>query len=81
MACRAALKKTRPLAGGLAIAVAIWLVLNLTTFLIPVAIWFAVRWFLLAQVVEVEGATAIGGLRRSQSSYWVAGLQLRRWSA
>jgi hypothetical protein len=64
-AYRAALKKTRPLLGGLGIAVAIWLILNLTTFLIPVAIWLAVRWFLLAQAVQVEGASAIGGLRRS----------------
>jgi hypothetical protein len=64
-AYRAALKRTRPLLGGLGIAVAIWLVLNLTALLIPVAIWLAVRWFLLAQVVEVEGASAIGGLRRS----------------
>jgi hypothetical protein len=64
-AYRAALEKTRPLLGGLCIAVAIWLVLNLTTFLIPVAVWLAVRWFLLAQVVEIEDRSAIAGLRRS----------------
>jgi hypothetical protein len=64
-AYRVALKKTKPLLGGLAIAVAIWLALNVTTVLIPVAVWLAVRWFLLAQVVEVEDASAIGGLRRS----------------
>jgi hypothetical protein len=64
-AYRVALHKTRPLLGGLGIGVGIWLVLNLTTFLIPVAVWLAVRWLLLAQVVEVEDRSAVGGLRRS----------------
>ncbi len=33
--------------------------------LLPVAIWLAVRWTLLAQVVELEERSAVGGLRRS----------------
>ena len=32
----------------------IWVVLSMTVFLIPVAIWIAVRWALLAQVVVLE---------------------------
>ena len=72
-AYRAALRKTRPLLGGLGIAVAIWLLLNATTVLIPLAVWLAVRWFLLAQAVELEGASAVGGLRRSSQ------LVRRRW--
>jgi hypothetical protein len=64
-AYRAALSKTRPLLGGLAILVVVWLALNATTILIPVAIWLVVRWLLLAQVVELEGTSARGGLRRS----------------
>ena len=64
-AYRAALQRTRPLLGGLGIAVAVVLVLDATTVLIPVAIWVAVRWLLLAQVVELEGRSARGALRRS----------------
>jgi hypothetical protein len=66
-AYRIALRKVRPLVGGLGIAVAVWLVLDATTVLIPIAIWLAVRWLLLAQVVQLEGASAVGGLRRSSS--------------
>jgi hypothetical protein len=64
-AYRSALARVRPLLGGLLVAVAVWAVLTLTAFLIPVAIWFAVRCMLLAQVVEVEECSALGGLRRS----------------
>ncbi len=66
-AYRIALRKVRPLVGGLGIAVAVWLVLDATTVLIPIAIWLAVRWLLLAQVVQLEGASAVGGLRRSSA--------------
>ena len=34
-------------------------------FLIPVAIWLAVRWCLLAPVVELEDRSAVAALRRS----------------
>ena len=64
-AYRMALAKTRPLLRGLTFAVVVCLLLNVTTVLIPVAIWLAVRWLLLAQVVELENVSAIGGLRRS----------------
>ena len=37
-----------------------------TVFLVPIAIWLAVRWALVAPVVELEGTGAIGGLRRSR---------------
>jgi hypothetical protein len=62
---RLALTKVRPLLGGLALAVAAGLALAATAFLIPVAIWLAVRWALLAQVVVLENQSALGGLRRS----------------
>jgi len=45
---RIALAKTRPFLGGIALAVAVFLVPAGTTVLIPVAIWYAVRWILLA---------------------------------
>ena len=57
----------RPLLGGIGIAVAIWFVLGATVFLIPLAIWIAVRFSLLAQVVELEDASAVGALRRSSA--------------
>ena len=34
-------------------------------FLLPIAIWLAVRWALIAPVVELEGRSAVGALRRS----------------
>jgi hypothetical protein len=65
-AYRRALTRIRPLLGALGIAVGLWVVLTVTAFLIPVAIWLALRWSLLAQVVELEGASAVGALRRSR---------------
>jgi hypothetical protein len=62
---RIALRKTRPLLRGLAIGVVVWVVLSATLILLPVAIWLAVRWALLAQVVELEDAAGIRALRRS----------------
>ena len=64
-AYRSALTKTRPLLRGLAVAVGVWVVFSATILLLPVAIWFAVRWSLLAQVVELEDLTARRALRRS----------------
>jgi hypothetical protein len=64
-AYRLALQKIRPLAGGLALAISVCLVLVATFVLIPVAVWLAVRWALLAQAVEIEDRRAIEGLRRS----------------
>jgi hypothetical protein len=64
-AYRVALAKTRPLLAGLGFGVIVFLLLSVTTVLVPVAIWLAVRWVLLAQVVELEGRSGIDGLRRS----------------
>jgi hypothetical protein len=64
-AYRLALEKIAPLLAGLAIAVAAWFALSTTVFLIPVAIWLVVRWILLAQAVELEDRSGLGGLRRS----------------
>ncbi len=61
----AALRRIGPLLGATAVGAAVWLLLNLTTVLIPVAIWLVVRWILLAQVVELEEGSAFGALRRS----------------
>jgi hypothetical protein len=64
-AYRIALGRTRPLLGSLGLAVAAWVALTATGVLIPVAIWLAVRWSLFAQVVELEGGSAVDALRRS----------------
>jgi hypothetical protein len=72
-AYRLALRRLRPLLRGLAIAVAVWVVLTTIAFLIPVAVWLAVRWSLLAQVVELEDRGGLASLRRS------AELVRRRW--
>jgi hypothetical protein len=64
-AYRAALTRLRPLLRGLALAVAVCLVLAASWFLIPVAVVLAVRWALLAQTVELENRTGREGLRRS----------------
>jgi hypothetical protein len=66
-AYRAALRRLRPLAGGLLIAVLVVLALSTTTILIPVAIWLAGRWLLLAQAVELEALSGPRGLRRSSA--------------
>jgi hypothetical protein len=62
-----ALTRIRPLLGAVGIAAAAWIALTLTGFLIPVALWIAARWSLLAQVVEVEGLSPVGALRRSSA--------------
>jgi hypothetical protein len=64
-AYRVALDRLRPLVRGLALAVLVCLALVATWFLIPVAIWLAVRWSLLAQAVELESGPGRRALRRS----------------
>jgi hypothetical protein len=64
-AYRLALDSVRPLLGALAIAVVVVSLLASSVFLIPIAIWLAVRWALIAPVVELEQVTTIGALRRS----------------
>ena len=50
-----------------------WVVLTTTALLIPVAIWLAVRWCLLAPIVELDDLGGPSALRRS------ARLVRRRW--
>jgi hypothetical protein len=64
-AYRLAFARFRPLFRGLLIAVGVWVVLSATAVLIPIALWLAVRWALLAQVVELEGSPGLAALRRS----------------
>jgi hypothetical protein len=64
-AYRLALRRWRPLLGAAALFVLAWFLLTTTAVLIPVAVWLAVRWCLLAPVVELEGLTAPAALRRS----------------
>jgi hypothetical protein len=64
-AYRQAFARIRPLSGSLARAVVICVVLGLTTFLLPVAVWLGVRWALLAQTVALEKRPAGEALRRS----------------
>ena len=65
-AYRAALTRGRPLLGASGLLAAAWLALTATGVLIPLAIWLAVRWSLVAQVVELEDRPAISALRRSR---------------
>ncbi|HXV32635.1 MAG TPA: hypothetical protein VD769_01400 [Gaiellaceae bacterium] len=62
---RLAFDSTRALLGALAIAVGIVSVLSVSVFLVPIAIWLAVRWALIVPVVELEERPALGALRRS----------------
>jgi hypothetical protein len=64
-AYRLAFRRFRPLFRGLLIAVGVWVVLSATGVLIPIALWLAVRWALLPQVVELEGSPGLAALRRS----------------
>ena len=64
----------RPLLGAIAIFVAVWIVLTATVFLIPIAIWLAIRWALVAPVVELEDRRPFRSLRRSADlvrSRWI----------
>ena len=64
-AYRLAFRRLRPLLGALAIFVVAWVVLTTTIFLIPIAIWLAIRWALVAPTVELEDRRPLGSLRRS----------------
>ena len=64
-AYRLAVDSIRPLLGALVIASVVVSVCFTTIFLLPIAIWLAVRWALLAPAVELEGRSAIAALRRS----------------
>ncbi len=64
-AYRLALDSVRPLLGALVIAVIVVSLLTTSVILIPVAVWLAVRWALIAPIVELETHSALGALRRS----------------
>jgi Membrane domain of glycerophosphoryl diester phosphodiesterase len=61
-----AFKRARPLLGAIGLFVVVWVVLTTTTLLIPVAIWLAIRWCLLAPIVELEERGGRNALRRSR---------------
>ena len=65
-AYREALTEPRPPLGAVALAVVVLVAMSATAVLTPVAIWLAVRWALLAQVVELEGISGRAALRRSR---------------
>jgi hypothetical protein len=64
-AYRQALSRRRPLLGSVAIVAVVWALFTWTAFLIPVGIWLAVRWALVAQVVELEDLRAVDAVHRS----------------
>jgi hypothetical protein len=65
-AYRLAWRRIRPLLRALVLWVAVWVVLTATIVLIPVAVWLAVRWSLVAPVVAIEDERrAFPTLRRS----------------
>jgi hypothetical protein len=72
-AFRLAGRRLRPLLGGAGIFVLMWVALTATGILIPIAIWIAIRWSLLAPVLQLEDMSGRAGLRRS------ARLVRRRW--
>ncbi len=72
-AYRLALRRIRPLLGAIGLFVLVWVVLTTTVVLIPVALWLAVRWCLVAPVVELDARRPFPSLRRSGE------LVRRRW--
>jgi hypothetical protein len=64
-AYRLAFDSVWELLGALAVAVAVVTALSVSVFLLPIAIWLAVRWALLVPAVELEDQSAVGALRRS----------------
>ncbi len=68
-----ALRRIRPLLASSAAFVLMWIVLTATILLIPVAIWVAIRWCLLAPIAALEEDRAKAVLRQSRE------LVRRRW--
>ena len=64
-ALRLALGQIRRLLRAIGLFVLVWVVLTPTTLLIPVAIWLAVRWCLLAPVAMLEDSRGSATLRHS----------------
>ena len=80
-AFRLAAARLRPLLGATALFVLVWVVLTATAVLIPVAVWLAIRWSLLAPVVELEGGTVALRFAAARGSFAGAGFGSRRSSA
>jgi hypothetical protein len=72
-AYRLASDAVAPLFGALVIATAAVSLLASSIFLIPIAVWLAGRWALIAPAIELERVSALAALRRSGS------LVGRRW--
>jgi hypothetical protein len=73
-AYRIAWRHIRPLLGAILLWVAVWVALTTTVFLIPVAIWLAIRWALVAPVVVLEDRRPLPALRRSReivTHHWI----------
>jgi hypothetical protein len=64
-AYRLALAALRPLLLAFSLAAVVVTLLTVSLFLIPVAVWVAVRWALLVPAVELEGLPGLEALRRS----------------
>jgi hypothetical protein len=54
-----------PLFGALMVATVIVSLLGSSIFLLPIAVWLAGRWALIAPAIELERVSALGALRRS----------------
>ncbi len=72
-AYRLAFDVVRPLFGALLVASVVVSLLASSVFLIPIAVWLAGRWALVAPVAELEETSALGALHRSGA------LVRRRW--
>ena len=55
----------RPLLGALVFAALVVSLLASSIYLLPVAVWLAGLWALIAPIIELERLSAVGGLRRS----------------
>jgi hypothetical protein len=65
-AYRLAFDSIAPLFGALLIATVVVSLLASSIFLVPVAVWLAGRWALIAPAIELERLSALEGLRRSR---------------
>jgi hypothetical protein len=65
-AYRLAFDSIAPLFGALLIATVAVSLLASSIFLVPVAVWLAGRWALIAPAIELDRLSALGGLRRSR---------------
>lgn len=67
VAYRRVFRRRRELLSAVALFVLAWLVLTALPLLVPLALFLAVRWALLAPIVQVEGKGGLAALRRSSA--------------